>query len=43
MKKYLRYSPPFSNFLVEAVNTGRMLVFEKLNMDGADEECADSG
>ena len=43
MKKFYGYSPPFSSFLIEILNTGRMLVIERSNMDGANKERADSG
>ena len=43
MKRLLGYSPPFSSFLIETLNTGRILTIEKNNMDGADKERADSG
>ncbi len=37
------YSPPFSSFLIETLTTGRKIIFEKNNMDGALSQCADSG
>lgn len=43
MKKFFGYSPPFSTFLIENVNTGRILVIEKCNMGGANEKRTDSG
>jgi hypothetical protein len=42
MRKFIGYSPPFSAFLIEIFNTGRILVIEKYNMVGADKERADS-
>ena len=43
MKRFLGHSPPFSAFLIETLNTGRILVIEEHNMDGADKGRADSG
>ena len=43
MKKLYGYSPPFSRFLIEILNTGRVMIIENYNMDGADKERADSG
>ena len=43
MKKYYGYSPPFSAFLIESFNTGRMLIVERNNMVGATKERTDSG
>ena len=42
MRKFIGHSPPFSAFLIEIFDTGRILVIEKCNMVGANEERADS-
>ena len=43
MRKFLGYSPPFSNFLIEIFNTGRTVIIEKKGQDGASGKRADSG
>jgi len=43
MKKLYGYSPPFNTFLIENLNTGRMLMIERNNMVGAGKARADSG
>ena len=42
MKEFYGHSPPFNTFLIENLNTGRMLMFERNNMVGADKERTDS-
>jgi len=41
--KFIGYSPPFCAFLIETLNTGRILAVEKCNMDGAARGRAGSG
>ena len=43
MKKFFGNSPPFSAFLVETNNTGRVMIIENSNMGGAGKQCTDSG
>ena len=43
MKKFFGHSPPFSAFLIETLNAGRILTIEKCNLDGANKKRADSG
>lgn len=43
MKKLRIYSPPFRSFLIVTFKTGRIIIFEKCNMDGALSQHADSG
>ena len=43
MRKFLGYSPPFSTFLIEMLNTGRIGWIEKFDMDGAAHGRAGSG
>ena len=37
-----RYSPPFINFLIEIINTGRTVIIEKKGQDDASGKCVDS-
>ena len=37
-----RYSPPFSNFLIEMINTGRTVIIEKKGQDDANRKRVDS-
>jgi len=43
LKKFIGYSPPFNAFLIESLNTGRVMRIEKYNMEGADKKRAGSG
>lgn len=43
MKWILGYSPPFSAFLIDILNTGRKMNIENDRLVGADRERTDSG
>ena len=43
MRKFLGYSPPFHSFLIEMLNTGRVMIIENSYMVSAVKEYSDSG
>jgi len=43
MRKFTCLRPPFYTFLITASHTGRVMIFEKYNMDSANPARIDSG
>jgi len=43
MRKFTDFRPPFYIFLMTRSHTGRVMIFEKYNMDSANQARTDSG